>query len=282
MATEMFGPALVSLGDQPWAVLPPQAFQRYLREHKLPERDTASAISVDALDKLAPELRSADVMVLRLGSPDGERHAHFSLIRAAGRLKDFFLIDAEIFGDTAPITFLPDVSVRSLYPYSVIPEFTETTLVNLAFASGSIGYALGLDLPFPVAAPATGHSTYSFTFLPHSGAPMELRHDNGQVEIDAVFIGRRGGQDILFVVEAKVGKPSTLAKHKLVYPVLALAAHVPRDLPIVPVYVRATSDDRAARYHVVECEFPDPRSHPPSLDGLRARRHSFLSVPLPR
>ena len=58
------------------------------------------------------------------------------------------------------------------------------------------------------------------------------RHNRGQVEIDSLFIGRRRGEDVLFLLEAKQSDRS-LAKHKLVYPALAVADKVPADIAIV-------------------------------------------------
>lgn len=57
--------------------------------------------------------------------------------------------------------------------------------------------------------------------------PEGGQHYKGQVEIDALFVGRRNRQETLFVIEAKTSNNfQSLAKHKLVYPVLALSSNV--------------------------------------------------------
>src|SRR4051794_17804958 len=103
-------------------------------------------------------------------------------------------------------------------------------------------------------APATGQSTFSFDLKPHSSSDTVWRHLRGQVQIDALFVGRRDGEELIFVVEAKHGSyPSSLAKHKLVYPVLAIAPQVSKYLRIVPVYVRVARLDGDLHFFVAEC-----------------------------
>lgn len=274
-----FGPALQTMALGGWSLFGPEPFQEYLTEHGLPRRDTAQAISVDFLERLAPSLRTHEVMVLRMGQSGGT--TRFALVSTPGRLRDFFLHDDEVFGDWGPEPFTPEVPPRSLVAYSVLGVRTETSLVNLAFASGLIGEALGLDRPYPTGAPATGSSTYCFKFRPHSAMNTILEHIKGQVEIDAVFVGRREGQPHLFVVEAKSGAETrTLAKHKLVYPVLAVAPKVPAELPIVPVYLRVVDEGERVLYHVTECGFADPRQVTPALDQLKPLRHRCLELRL--
>jgi hypothetical protein len=278
---DVFERALFDLGMAHWSVLAPQPFQIYAQQGGHGALDTARHISVDTWGQLPRALRKESVMVFRLGSPDGERHTFFSLVRAAPeRLRDFFLFDADIFPSVPVSTFLPEAGMRDLFPYFVLPELTEGSLVHLAFASGLISHALGLERPASMAAPATGASTYSFLFQPHSKVSEKFEHRNGQVEVDALFIGRRGGRDILFVVEAKArrGGPS-LAKHKLVYPVLALAPRVPADMEIVPVYLRAFREQGVVWYMIAECEFPDPRKVPACLDMLRVKSAVRLALP---
>jgi hypothetical protein len=106
-----------------------------------------------------------------------------------------------------------------------------------------------------------------------------LEHRIGQVEIDAVCVGRRNGRPHLFILEAKSGTDTrTLARHKLVYPALALAPRVPPDMPIVPVYLRVITEGESVRYHVVECALPDPRVALVSLDQLVPVRHRHLRL----
>lgn len=148
-----------------------------------------------------------------------------------------------------------------------------------------VSYGLELDSVNTLPAPATGNSTYSFEFQPHESFNVTLRHDRGQVEIDAVFVGQRHGRDCLFVLECKTGSPtSSLAKHKLVYPILALGPHVPADIPIIPIYMLAELQENGIIYHLLECDFPDPRasSKPLALSALKAVRDVHLLLPIPR
>ena len=71
-----------------------------------------------------------------------------------------------------------------------------------------------------------------------------------------------------------------MAKHKLVYPILSFAHRVPPDIPIVPVYLRASLGADEVRYHVVECAFPDPRRGVACLTDLAPLAHKHLSLPL--
>lgn len=248
----IFEPALRQLKPGEWSVFGPTSFQKYLRENGFGRVDTASAISVDSLDRLAPELREAGAMVLRLGKASDGPGTQFALIGTPGRLEDFFLIDREVFTQTEPEVFKPDRNLRELLPYYLLPKLTERSMVHLAFASGLIGYALGLDEPWPTAAPATGSGTYSFSFRPYSGAEL-LHHVDGQVEIDAIFAGRRGGRDLVFVLESKMGLPGSLAKHKLAYPLIALEQGLRVSATSIPIYLRSTQSDRTVTYDLVEC-----------------------------
>lgn len=271
---DVFGPALQALTPGAWSCMAPASFRDYLTRHHIPKRDTAQMISVDFLEKLAPSLRGASAMVLRLGQ------GQFALVGTPGRLDDFFLHHWAIFGEATPEQFLHDVSPDIVSAYKAMGTFTEPTLVNLAFATGLIGHALGLD-PFPREAPATGSSTYDFCFRPHSELDKVFDHTQGQVEIDAVFVGRRNNVAHLFVVEAKLGgNQQTLAKHKLVYPVLAVARYGNPQLRIVPVYLYIERKESKLIYHVVECSFPDPRIAVRALNELMHISHRSFSLAL--
>jgi len=237
-------------------------FTDHLRDHNLKAMDTAAAVSVDFQERLPQSLQAAAAMVLRLGK------GHFAVVGTENRLGDFFLHDEAIFdkGQAQPHTL--NVDPDTLAAYNLLPK-TERTLVNLAFAAGLMKPALGLDRQ-PPAAPATGSSTYQFRFRPHSERPDHLDYD-GQVEIDALFIGRKQDQRALFVVEAKVGDDShTLAKHKLLYPILALNKQLNGALPIIPVYMRIVPGADAIIYHVAECEPLHTPGNDTALDQIQA------------
>ena len=62
----------------------------------------------------------------------------------------------------------------------------------------------------------------------------------------AICLRELGKTDLVDTVEAKAGKKSdSLAKHKLLFPALALRSGILEYMPLVPVYIRALR--RAAR-----------------------------------
>ncbi len=210
----VFGPALNDMTASNQQVFGPTSFQDYVSEHELDASPrTPRYISIDAFDDLAPELRDADVMVLRVGSaPDGTGTA-FLLVDAPTSVTDFFLHDDEIFTDT-PTEEVPSLVERDrLLSFTVLPTLSETSLVNLGLASGVLAHALDLDTTGALAPPATGRSTFTFDLRPHNNLESTVTHRNGQVEIDTLFAERRDGKTTLFVIEAKTGPRASLAKH---------------------------------------------------------------------
>lgn len=254
----IFAPALEDLENASLGWLGPQSFQDYLAQHNLGSAKTATKISVQDLGSLDNDLRQANVMVFRLGCGIDRNSTQFALVKARQSIEEFFLRDDLATGEAQ--TFVPDVSVAELFPFELLGTLTETGAVNLAIAAGLLGHSLGCDEPFPRVAPATGASTYDFIVKPDARfSELEWHHRRGQVEIDTVFLGRREGRRILFVVEAKHGAPSersSLAKTKLAYACSAIATkRVPLDIPIVPVYLRAWESEgrRRIRFSVKEC-----------------------------
>lgn len=247
----------------------PISFQKYISANGLQASGTATRISVQTLDQLDPSLRKAGVMVFRLGFSSDGTTTQFGLACAPDRIEDYFLIDNEIFPKTST-TFIPDATAHELYPFRLLGSLVEVGAVNLAIASGLLGHALGLDRPFPRVAPATGSSSYTFDVAPHSRYDIRWRHNNGQVEIDAILLAKRGGRWCLFVIEAKHGPMSSLAKMKLVYPAAAVATkRLPSDVPIIPVYLRSWQEagDRL-HYAIAECTCPDPRQPSSAVASL--------------
>jgi hypothetical protein len=276
--TTIFVPALESLSREQNGVFGPTSFRKYLLDNNLPSADTARNISVDTYERLNDDLKQHQCMVLRLGASE-ENNTKFALIKIAGHLNDFFLFDDEATSSQVS-TFLPTASFRQLYPYQLLGLHSETALVNLGFASGLISHSLGLDEE-ELGAPATGQSIFSFRLSAHKLLDTPLEHNNGQVQIDALFIGKRDKQECLFIIEAKTkGRERSLAKHKLVYPIMALAKQVPKDITIIPVYIKTQKVSNGIIYHVFECSFPDPRDGVRSIDELKIARHTGLLLPL--
>jgi hypothetical protein len=169
---------------------------------------------------------------------------------------DYFLLDDTIFRDAEPEMFIPMVPFRQLFPFSLLQRFTETSLVNLALASGLLAHALQLDGQRLPLATATGQSTFTFEFRPHEKISALWRHTRGQVEIDSVFTARRDTKETVFVVESKFAeKLGSLAKHKLLYPVLAIRSQVPRYMDVAAVYMRAIRAADGFHFYIAECRF---------------------------
>ncbi|WP_049928000.1 DUF6997 domain-containing protein [Halopiger goleimassiliensis] len=275
----VFEPALEELAASERSVYGPTSFREYVERHDLEAGPrTPRYISVDAIGDLEPELREAGVTVLRAGSaPDG-RGTGFLLVDGPDGLEEFFLRDEAIFGGRRPERFASPVADERLVSYDLLPSRSETSLVNLALASGVLAEALSLDTSGALAPPATGRSTFTFAFRPHRASPDALTHRNGQVEIDTVFAERRDGERTLFVLEAKTGPRDSLAAHKLVYPVLALAENVPSEVPIVPVYLRCREGEGTVTFDVAECSLPDPRERVPGVDELTVERTRVLEL----
>lgn len=248
----MFQTAIEELEASGHFVSKPESFRGYCnRTNQAIPRDVPNRISVQTLSTLDGELRDSNVMVFRLGAPKGTRATHFGLAKTVSSWADYFFLDDELFSSQETRAFIPSASVRDLYAFSLMPRFTETTLVNFALASGLLAEALGLEEAPSI--PVTGRSTYTFDFCPRIKEDALWTHHAGQVEIDGVFTARRNGRDCLFIVEAKHGGLDSLAKTKLLYPYLALRPHVPKSMPISLIYLRATTSHNSIIYSIAEC-----------------------------
>lgn len=277
----VFEPALADLSRSDRPLYGPTSFRDYVERNDLEATPrTPRYISVDALADLVPELREAGIMVLRSGSALEGTGTAFVLVEGADGVEEFFLRDEVIFGDQAVERFSSPVDDDQLVSFRSLPRLSETSLVNLALASGLLAVALELDTTGALPPPATGRSTFTFEFRPHSALEEPITHRNGQVEIDTLFVERRDGRRTLFVLEAKTGDRGSLAKHKLVYPVLALAESVPPDVEIVPVYLRCRQQGERVVFDVAECTIADPRESLPGIDDLEVRRTRVLEFGL--
>lgn len=278
----VFKPALDELAAADRQVFGPMSFRDYVSTHDFDTTvRTPRYISVNSLEELAPELRDAGVMVLRTGSaPDGTGTA-FLLVDAPNGVDDFFLDDTENFDGRPTETVSSLVEQDQLLGFTVLPTLSETSLVNLGLASGALSQALELDTAGALAPPATGQSTFTFDLRPHSDLDATVTHRTGQVEIDTLFAERRDGETTLFVIEAKTGPRASLAKHKLVYPILAIAPNIPPEITITPVYLRCRQTGDFITFDVAECSFPDPRDRLPGVDELEVIRSRVLELEVP-
>lgn len=277
----VFEPALDEMEAQNTSIYGPASFRDYVSKHGLDVGSrTPRYISIDSLSELATELREANVMVLRMGSAPAGAGTQFLLAEPTGGVEDFFLNDDRVFGD-AVVDYQSPVEKERLLSFHLLPSLSETSLVNLALASGVLSDALDLDETGSLMPPATGRSTFTFDVRPHSGIDDTFEHRTGQVEIDTLFAEKRNGETVLFVIEAKTGRQhSTLAKHKLVYPTLALADSIPQEIEVVPLYMRCIQTNDQMYFKIVECEFPDPRESLPGLDELVAGESRTIRLPL--
>jgi hypothetical protein len=260
----------------------PKSFQGYCMANSVKAPKTAEHISIDSQKGLAPGLRNAQCMVLRLGIPEGEKNTFFGLSKCVNGWGDYFLLDDVLFEGVAPEMFIPTVSFRHLFPFYLLPAFTETSLVNLALASGLMAHALGLDEQTLPLAAATGQSTHTFRFRPRIGMEEPWTHARGQVEIDSLFAARRGGKETVFIVESKAaGGLDSLAKHKLLYPLLAIRGKVPHYMPVVPIYLRVVPKEDGYHFYFAECELALPvDGDVPVLTDLHAvsQKHFVLRL----
>ncbi|SDX89372.1 hypothetical protein SAMN05421644_11820 [Allochromatium warmingii] len=276
-----FSQALVNQPKSGFWLYGPEVFRTYCRRNGL-HADTASTISVDHIRTLSKELREAETMILRLGTGhgnDGVRgQTAFALVRHEEcSLAPFFLIDEQIFTDP-PETFIPNRSMRVLFPFGLLPKLSETSLLTLAHASGLMTEALDCDDSSIHMIPATGAGTYSFSFTVGSDQPHHLEHIAGQVEIDSVCIGVRNGRNYVIVTEAKRGPFDSIAKHKLAYAVWAVRTNIPDDIPILAVYLRVTDTNQGLEFNIAECAIDDGRSGVPSLHSIKPIRHRRLRI----
>lgn len=233
-------------------------------------KSTAASISVDSIEKLNPLLRKEEVMVFRLGSSRSGTGTQFSLVRPGNGLKEYFLFDEEIFTNKAQ-TYIPSASYRDLFSFKLIPKLSESSLVSLGLASGLIAEALELDGRGPILSPSTSKGTFSFETKLSDKLGRLFVHDNGQVEIDSLFISQRQGRDALYVMESKHAGDRSIAKHKLVYPILSICSNVPSDIEIIPVYIKSESTSTGINYKIAICDYKDPRIYLTSIESLTVK-----------
>lgn len=234
----------------------------------------ARYISVDHYATLDSELQKAGVMVFRLGSSAAggvDRkggYTRFALAKCGEEgFKDYFLFDSALFSSEKPLMFIPRFDMRSLFAFTLLPQFSETSLVSLAAFSGVLNEALALDRDAPLSAPATGQSTYTFSFSPREADSPTWEHIDGQVEVDALLTGHRNGRPVAVIVESKAGKSkNTLAKHKLMYPYMALRPLIPDYIPIELVYLKAWRETDG--FHFRTAQFATEGS-PNAIQGSR-------------
>ena len=222
-----------------------------------------------------PDLSREGMYLFRLG------RGTFSLVQAKNILEDYF-VDDNMFPKSGE-RYVSSASQQDLFSFSIMPKLTENTLLSLGLATGIIQAGLGMDSEQPIPSPSEANGTYKFEVKnPHNSE--NFTHD-GQVEIDTVVFGKMNGKYTLFVIEGKEGKPSTtLAKHKLAYPVMALASEgkIPEYVNIIPAYVRAWQDGKNNSIHYCIATFDmncNPRNSAVDLSRIELNaepKHLYL------
>lgn len=279
--SEVFEPAFNTIKVKQVATFGPISFIDYLKNYGISKTvATPAAISIDSYERLHQSAKENSAMIMRLGQTQGGTGTQFALVKVQNKLDDFFLKDDEIFKSEG-IEYIPTVNIDQLKVFSIMPSLTEKSYVNLGFSSGLISYALGVDHIRPIFPPASCNSTFTFQFRPHSQLGDIFIHNKGQVEVDAMFLEKRGGKETLFVVEAKSDTShKSLAKHKLLYPVLGISSSVPKTIEIVPVYIKIKTSQLGVHYHIVECSIPDPRLQIVAYDELEIKKYTHLILDL--
>ena len=86
----------------------------------------------------------------------------------------------------------------------------------------------------------------------------------------------------MFIVESKAaGDLDSLAKHKLLYPLLAIRGKVPHYMPVVPVYLRVVQREDGYHFYFAECVLAESAGDDvPVLSDLRAvsKKHYVLRL----
>lgn len=232
----------------------PRSFLAYARQHGFQNGKTAQNISVDSLRTLDRELRDRGILVFRLGKdPSGEGTA-FSCGSYENTAQLPIIMDERDFLHQTVEGFIPSVPYSALHPFSLLPEFTKSSAVNLGLASGLV--ARGLSVEGEISVPATGRINCTFSFRPRFDLDETLTHRNGQVEVDSLFTARRDGKDSLFLVEAKASEQlESLSYHKLYYLYRALRDSIPAYMDLIPIYSRVVKSAGHVSYFVNECRF---------------------------
>ncbi len=254
----MWTQALQKMKQNNTSIYGPRSFLEYCATNDIKTSGrTPNYISIDYYEKLHKELKENNCMVLRLGSENMRKGTNFVLIKD-DRLRDFFLFDDEIFV-TDPIEY--EMSLKARHALSIMKIFekpSEMMLVSYLLSSGVLGEVLGLDEADAYYTPLTGRNSFTFSFRPGANYE-ELIHQNGQVEIDAVFTGARNGKPVIVVVEAKndTGRYKSLSKHKLYYAYKSVQSVCEKDFEVIPVYLKLSVNDGYLKAMIAECEDRD-------------------------
>ena len=271
----MFDLAIKELLDSNSLVGRPQSFHEYKKKVGVKKNiRTAEYLSIYSIEDLKEELANAKCTIFRLGSPKGERYTYFSISRYKTNWNDYFLMDDQIFSKDEKLYDLSK-NKNVHYLFSILPSLSEKALVQLSLATGILFEALKIKNTKNII-PATGAGSYTFKFKPLKDS-IELTHYQGQVEIDSFFIAKRNKKKCLFIIEAKSNKSKSLAKHKLLYPILSMQSNIDPEIEVIPVYLKFVLKNRRVFINVVECRLPRIDTKFGSIEELKpANSNKYL------
>ena len=284
----MFELAIKELYESDSYVSRPESFQNYKKRANIKIKNirTAQMLSIYAIKDLQKELFDANCTIFRLGSPKGESYTHFAIAKYYNDWSDYFLIDDDIFSNNEVQYVIDNKEVK--YLFKLLQVLSESALVNLSLASGVLYKALNIKTDYQNIIPAVSAGSFTFDFKPLSNSNCRLTHHQGQVEIDSFFIAERNNIKNLFIVEAKLTnkkikgkKRYSLAKHKLLYPILAMKNNIPSTLNVIPVYIRfIINNNSSINIHIIECSIPRVKDEFGALDQLKPIRSSNYNINL--
>ncbi len=174
----------------------------------------------------------------------------------------------------------------------MLPSFSETALVNFSLSSGLLYDFLKIKNNKNIFT-VNSSGNYTFNFKPLSNFDTFLTHNRGAVEIDSFFIAKRNNVKHLFIIEAKMIRTGrggglqhkSLAKHKLLYPILSIKDNISENITVTPVYIRfiqnnkiGSEDFKKITIKLVECKIPFINGIFGALDELKPVRSSIYNV----
>ena len=235
----MWSSALSDMRQLKNTIYGPTSFINYCKEYGIkPSGGTANHISIDHFERLHKQLKENHCMVLRLGSANARSGTNFALVKHDNN-REFFFFDKEIFTADSETFEIPQSIRNALSIINLFDKPSEMMLVTYLLSSGALGEVLALDKDDAYYSPLTGRNCFTFSYNPAPGYP-KLIHENGQVEIDAVFTAKRCGKPVIVVAEAKTdnGRYTSLAKHKLYYAYKAVKQVCKKNFDVIPIYLK--------------------------------------------
>lgn len=164
--TRWYDPGLEEMERTGQSVFGPVSFRSYCSLFAIPKGpgQTAATISLDAFQNVPGAMRQREVMVFRLGRDANNHSTQFIFVHVPENFRDLFVFETDIVPHTGTEVFSHH-SASQIQPFFWWPSLTERGLLNLAFASGFLRQALGLE---ESVVPVTTQSTFTFQLRIHS------------------------------------------------------------------------------------------------------------------